>query len=123
MDKGTLAETRVECPECAREVALAVARGECERGIAICATGINVSISANKVPRIRAALCHDAYLARMCRQHNDANVLCLGALDTGLGPAEDIVRTRLSTPYDGSQHQVRLDKIAALEKEAAGLVK
>lgn len=123
VDKGTFTEERVDYPDYAKEVALAVARGECERGIAICGSGIGVSITANKVPGIRAALCHDTYLARMCRQHNNANVLCLGALDVGLGPAEDILRIWLSTPYEGGRHQVRVDKIAALEKEAHELVK
>lgn len=122
-DKGTFSEERVDYPDFAKEVALAVARGECECGIAICATGVGVSITANKVPGIRAALCHDTYLARMSRQHNNANVLCLGAMDIGMGLAEDIVRTWLTTRYEGGRHQRRVDKIADLERSAVEIVR
>jgi ribose 5-phosphate isomerase B len=121
-DKGTFSAERVDYPDFAKEVALAVARGECDLGIAICATGIGVSVTCNKVPGIRAALCHDTYLARMSRRHNNANVLCMGALDVGLGLAEDIVRAWLTTAYEGGRHQRRVDKIAALERDAPRLV-
>ncbi|MGC8786981.1 MAG: ribose 5-phosphate isomerase B [Anaerolineae bacterium] len=122
-DVGTFSEERVDYTDFAAAVAMTVAQNECDCGIAICATGIGASITANKVPGIRAALCHDTYLARMSRQHNNANVLCLGALDVGIGHAEDIVRTWLTTAYEGGRHQRRVDKIAQLERACAELLK
>ncbi|MGI6004522.1 MAG: ribose 5-phosphate isomerase B [Christensenellales bacterium] len=98
-------------------VAQSVASGDCERGILICGTGIGISIAANKVPGIRAALCSDTYSARMTRQHNDANILCMGARVLGEGLALDIVDAFLDAQYEGGRHQERLNEIAALEKE------
>ena len=104
----------VDYPDIAREVATAVARGDFDRGILICNTGIGVSMAANKVKGIMAALCCDAFMARRARQHNDANVLCLG---TELGPelTSDIVSAYLTTDFEGGRHLRRVDKIRALE--------
>jgi ribose 5-phosphate isomerase B len=109
----------VDYPDYARAVAQAVARGEYDRGIVICGTGLGVSISANKVPGIRAALCHGTYTARMSRSHNNANVLCMGGRVVGAGVATDIAQVWLETPFSGiDRHQRRIDKINALELEA-----
>ena len=109
----------VDYPDYARAVAQAVARGETDRGILICGTGLGVSITANKVPGIRAALCHETYTARMSRSHNNANVLCMGGWVIGVGVATDIAQVWLETPFSGvDRHQRRIDKIHALESEA-----
>jgi ribose 5-phosphate isomerase B len=119
VDVGTNSDQRVDYTDFAKAVAIAVASGEADLGIAMCATGVGVSITANKVPGIRAALCHSTYLARMSRKHNNANVLCFGGLVVSPGLAEDIVRTWLTTEYQGGRHQRRLDKLAQLERESA----
>ncbi len=112
-------EMGVDYPDYARAVAEAVARGEPDRGILICGTGLGVSITANKVPGIRAALCHETYTARMSRSHNNANVLCMGGWVIGVGVATDIAQVWLETPFSGvDRHQRRIDKIHALESEA-----
>jgi ribose 5-phosphate isomerase B len=113
-DLGCYTTESVDYPDIAREVAMAVARGDFERGILICNTGIGVSMAANKVKGIRAALCCDAFMARRARQHNDANVLCLG---TELGPelTADIVSAYLATDFEGGRHLRRVNKIRALE--------
>ncbi|MBC8449012.1 MAG: ribose 5-phosphate isomerase B [Chloroflexi bacterium] len=110
-DLGTgNAEDSVDYPDFARAVAQAVAAGECDLGIAICGTGIGVSITANKVPGVRAAVCTDTYMARMSRQHNDANVLCLGGRVVGIGLALDIVAAWLSASFEGGRHARRVAK-------------
>jgi ribose 5-phosphate isomerase B len=112
-------DTSVDYPDYARLVAQAVARGKCDCGILVCGTGLGVSISANKVPGIRAALCHDTYTARLARSHNDANLLCMGGRVLGTGVAAEIVKTWLETSFSGiDRHQRRVDKIRALELEA-----
>jgi ribose 5-phosphate isomerase B len=98
-------------------VAEAVARGTHDRGIIVCGTGIGISISANKVPGIRAALCTDSYMARMSREHNDANVLALGGRVVGAGVAVDIVDTWLGASFLGGRHQRRVDKFAGIEQK------
>jgi ribose 5-phosphate isomerase B len=98
-------------------VAEAVCRGTHEKGIIVCGTGIGISISANKVPGIRAALCTDGYMARMSREHNDANVLALGGRVTGVGLATDIVDIWLDTAFLGGRHQRRVDKFTEIEKK------
>jgi ribose 5-phosphate isomerase B len=99
-------------------VAEAVAKGTHARGIIICGTGIGISISANKVPGIRAALCTDSYMAKMSREHNDANVLALGARVIGAGEAIDIVETWLGASFlSGGRHQRRVDKFTDIEKK------
>jgi ribose 5-phosphate isomerase B len=112
VDLGTdSGSARVDYPDFARAVAEAVVRGDCERGIAICGTGLGVCMTANKVVGIRAALCTDSYMARMSRQHNDANVLCLGQRVLGVGLALDIVKVWLETGFEGGRHAQRLAKL------------
>lgn len=112
-DFGTYSEESCDYPEYGRAVALAVASGECERGIAICGTGIGISIAANKVPGIRAALCGDCFSAEATREHNDANVLALGARVVGEGLALKIVDIFLDTPFSNDERHVR--RIAKIE--------
>lgn len=112
-------ETGTDYPDYGRAVGQAVARGEYDCGILICGTGLGVSISANKVPGIRAALCHETYTARMARSHNDANVLCMGERVLGAGVATDVVKVFLETPFSGvGRHRRRVDKIYAIERDA-----
>lgn len=118
-DFGTCSEESVDYPDFAREVAENVAAGQFDRGIICCGTGIGVSIAANKVPGIRAALCNDTYSARMSREHNDANVLTLGGRVVGSGPVGEIVRVWLSTGFAGGRHQRRIEKIGRIEHEYA----
>ncbi len=115
-DLGTYTEESVDYPDVARKVAEAVAAHLYDLGILICGTGIGVSIAANKVRGIRAALCCDTFMAGRARQHNDANILCLGA-ERGLEGVEDIVRTFLTTPFEGGRHQRRVDKMAQMDIE------
>ncbi|HET9481275.1 MAG TPA: ribose 5-phosphate isomerase B [Candidatus Polarisedimenticolia bacterium] len=114
-DAGTFTGDPVDYPDFAADVARRVARGEVDRGIVMCGTGIGVSIAANKIPGIRAALCHDVTTARLAVEHNDANVLCLGARTTGPAVAFDVVATWLGAAFEGGRHQRRVDKIRALE--------
>jgi len=106
-DFGTYSEASCDYPAYAKAVAKAVAFGECERGILICGTGIGVSITANKVPGIRAALCGDCFSAEATRQHNDANVLCMGARVVGEGLALRIADTFLDTPFSNDERHIR----------------
>lgn len=115
-DFGTHTADSVDYPDIAKEVAQAVARCACDRGILICGTGIGMSITANKVPGVRAAVCHDVFLARRAREHNDANVLCLGGSTLGPALAQEIVRTYLETSFEGGRHARRVGKISALEQ-------
>jgi ribose 5-phosphate isomerase B len=117
LDVGTSTEERVDYTDYGAAVAKKVATGEAERGIAICASGVGMSIAANKVGGVRAVLAMDPYIAQMSRLHNNTNVLCLGALMIGPAVMEEIVRTWLETEYEGGRHQRRLDKIADLERE------
>ncbi len=97
-----------------------VAKGDTDHGILICNTGNGMSIAANKVSGIRAALCHDFFTARTARQHNNANMLCLGAAVVGQSLAEEIVQTFLTTGFDGGRHQRRLDKVHVPECSQPG---
>lgn len=115
-DCGTYDEQSVDYPDFARKVAEAVASGRVEVGLLMCGTGMGMTMVANKVRGIRAALCHDSYTARMAREHNDANVLALGGRLLGKGLAEEIVTIFLSTPFAGGRHARRVEKI--MEKEA-----
>jgi ribose 5-phosphate isomerase B len=108
---GTDSDASVDYPDFAKPACLAVASGECERGILICGTGIGMSIAANKVRGIRAALCHETFSAEMTRRHNDANVLCLGARVTGDELALRIVDVFLATDFDGGRHAARVAKL------------
>jgi ribose 5-phosphate isomerase B len=116
-DLGTWSEESVDYPDYARKVAERVARGEDRFGILVCGTGIGMSIAANKVERIRAALAHDANTARMSREHNDANVLTLGGRVVGDAQALEIVRAFLGTQFAGGRHQRRIDKITVMDEE------
>ena len=118
-DLGADSDASVDYPDFARSVAEAVASGEAEKGILVCGTGIGMAISANKVPGIRAAVATDEFMARMAREHNDANVLCLGARVVGVGLAESIVERFLSSQFEGGRHERRLAKIRQLESGSA----
>lgn len=115
-DFGTYSEDSCDYPDYAEPAANAVASGECEKGILICGTGIGISIAANKVKGIRAALCSDCFSAEATRRHNDANMLAMGARVLGEGLALKIVDTFLTTTFDGGRHQRRIEKISALEE-------
>jgi len=115
-DFGAYNTESVDYPDFARKVAEAVAGGEFERGILICDTGIGMSISANKVKGIRAALCCTVFNAQRARQHNNANILCLGGGEGQLhDPLPEIVDAFLTTEFEGGRHQRRLDKVTAME--------
>jgi ribose 5-phosphate isomerase B len=114
-DFGGYNTAPVDYPDIAQKVAEAVARGEFGCGILVCSSGIGMSIAANKVKGIRAALCHDTFTARRARQHNDANILCLGADVVGQDSVKEIVQTFLDTEFEGGRHTRRLEKIKALE--------
>ena len=114
-DFGTYSEDSCDYPVYGKAVAKAVAAGECKRGIIICGTGIGISITANKVPGVRAALCGDCFSAKATREHNDANILALGARVTGPGLALMIVDTFLDTPFSGDERHVR--RISMIEDE------
>ncbi len=106
-DFGCYNTESVDYPVYAEKVARAVASGECEKGIIICGTGIGISITANKIPGIRAALCGDCFSAEMTRLHNDANILAMGARVVGPGLALKIVDTFLDTPFSGDERHIR----------------
>ena len=115
-DFGTNTPDSCDYPVYAQKAALAVASGECERGILCCGTGIGISIAANKVRGIRCVVCSDVYSAKMSRVHNDANMLALGARVLGDASAKLIAETWLTTEFGGSYHQRRVDQISAIER-------
>lgn len=118
VDFGTTNENSCDYPDFALMAAEAVAKGECERGIFICTTGIGISIAANKVPGIRCALCADSLSAKMTRLHNDANALALGGGITGVNLGVEIVKIFLETPFSAEdKHKRRIDKITAIERK------
>lgn len=121
-DFGTDSVDSCDYPDYAFRVSRAVAEGEFDKGILICGTGIGISIAANKVKGIRAALCGDTFSARMSREHNDANILCLGERVTGRGLAEEIVAVWLEVEFAGGRHKTRVDKILEFEKKC-GIIK
>ncbi|MEK6608230.1 MAG: ribose 5-phosphate isomerase B [Myxococcota bacterium] len=110
-DLGSHDETSVDYPDYARAVARAVARGEADRGLLCCGSGIGMAIAANKVAGVRAAVVSDPYSARMSRAHNDANVLCLGGRVVGGELAKDCLRAFLETPFEGGRHARRVAKL------------
>lgn len=116
LDLGTYDTASCHYPVYAEKVARAVAAGQAERGILVCGTGIGMSIAANKIPGIRAAAVSDCFTAQATREHNDANILCLGERTVGPGLAMRIVDIYLAAQFQGGRHQTRLDMIAALEK-------
>ncbi len=103
-------------PTVAKEVCAEITAGRAEKAILICGTGIGISMAANKIKGIRAALCTDSYTAKYTRLHNDANVLCMGGRVTGAGVACEMVEIFLNTKFEGGRHQRRVDLISALEK-------
>ena len=113
---GTDSNERCDYPVYGKKVADAVVSGECELGILICGTGIGISLAANKVKGIRAAVCSDPYSARLTRQHNNANIIAFGARVVGEATAEMIVDEFLNAEYEGGRHQARIDMISAIEQ-------
>lgn len=114
-DYGTYSEESCDYPDYGEAVGRAVSSGECERGIVVCGTGIGISIAANKVRGVRCALCGDCFSAQMAREHNDANVLALGARVLGAGLALKIVDTFLDSAFAGGRHERRVAKLMAIE--------
>ncbi len=116
-DFGTHTEDSCDYPDYALKVAQEVAAQNFELGILICGTGIGISIAANKVPGIRAALCHDTFSAHSTREHNNANILALGERVVGRGLALDIVDAFINAKFEGDRHQKRIDKITEIERK------
>ena len=116
-DVGPTSRESVDYPDFAKKVARAVAAGEYTHGVLVCGTGIGMSIAANKYRGVRAALCTTEFEARMAREHNDANVLCLGQRVVGVGVARAIFEAFLATPFAGGRHAQRVQKIREAESE------
>jgi ribose 5-phosphate isomerase B len=116
-DQGTDSEASVDYPKFCAAAARAVARGKAERGIVLGGSGQGEQISANKIHGIRAALCNELWTARMCRLHNDANVLAMGARIVTPHMAREIVDIYLNTEFEGGRHQPRIDQIRQIERE------
>ena len=114
-DFGTYTKDSCDYPDFGAAAARAVASGECEKGIVCCTTGIGISIAANKIKGVRCALLHDHMSARLTRQHNDANMMALGAAVTPPMMAMELIDIFLDTEFQGGRHQRRVDKLAALE--------
>jgi len=110
-DMGPKNQNSVDYPDYGIRIAQAVTTNSDSRGIVICGTGIGMSIVVNRFPGIRGTLCSDLYTAKLCREHNDSNILIMGGRVVGHGLAREIVKVWLSTPFDGGRHQKRLDKI------------
>ena len=118
VDFGADGSCSVDYPQYAFRVAQGVAEGIYDRGILVCGTGLGMSMAANKVPGVRAALCHECYSARMSREHNDANILCLGQRVVGPGLAKDVVEVFLATPFSqGENHLRRLGQVGQYEAQ------
>ncbi|MCS7181654.1 MAG: ribose 5-phosphate isomerase B [Thermoanaerobaculum sp.] len=113
VDLGAFSADPADYPDFAHALAQQIQREPGARGILICATGIGMSMAANRHPGVRAALCHDAYTAEMARRHNDANILCLGGKVTGEAVARQMVEIFLATPFDGGRHSGRVAKLEA----------
>ncbi len=114
-DLGPYNKDRVDYPDYAKKCAEAVKADQGSFGILICGTGIGMSIAANKVNGVRAALCHDAYTAQMARAHNEAQILCFGQRVVGLGTAQSIIEAFIDTKPEAGRHQYRVEKIMAIE--------
>ena len=114
-DFGTYSEDSVDYPDYAAPCARAVVSGEMDRGIVICGTGIGISIAANKIKGVRCALCTDPVMARLTREHNDANILCIGERVVGQGLAMELIDVFLCAKFLGGKHQRRVDKLMAIE--------
>lgn len=116
VDFGTTSPESTDYPDYAAKVAHEVAAGRADRGILVCSTGVGMSIAANKVPGIRAALATNPEEVHLTRAHNDANILTLGARFSNIDASTELVDVFLRTPFDGGRHQRRVDKITALER-------
>ena len=116
---ATDCKTSVDYPDFAAAVAQDVSNGKLDAGILICGTGIGMQITANKFPGVRAAVVWDELSAKMAKEHNNANILCLGARTTNHLRASDLVKLWMETPFGGSRHQMRLDKIREIEQKIA----
>ena len=116
LDQGTDSDQPVDYPDYARIVAEKVSKGEAERGILICGTGIGMSIAANKFEGVRAASCYDGVMVEMSRRHNDVNILCLPGDLIGDRSVDDLVKMWLKTEFDGGRHLQRIEKITELER-------
>lgn len=119
-DKGAYGAESVDYPDFGAAVGRAVANGEVERGVLICGSGIGIAIAANKIPGVRAAVCWNEETARLARQHNDANVLCIGARFVEPELAALMIRAFVETEFDGGRHQHRVEKISRLDEERCG---
>jgi ribose 5-phosphate isomerase B len=119
IDAGTDSDSSVDYPDFARHVAEKVSRGEAERGILICGTGIGMAIAANKFKGVRAAPCYDEVMVEMSRRHNDVNVLCLPGDLIGERPVDELVLMWLQTEFDGGRHAGRVQKIDDIERANA----
>lgn len=117
IDFGCYDEKSVDYPDYALKVAEAVSKGQADKGIILCGTGIGISIAANKVKGIRAAVCHDLFTAQMCAQHNNANILSMGGRVVDKDLAAKMVQIWLDTPFEGGRHVGRVDKITAIESK------
>lgn len=117
VDMGTYSEVSVDYPDYAYKVAKAVANKEVDCGVLMCGTGIGISIAANKVKGIRAAVCTNTYMAEMTKRHNNANIIALGGRVINEDEAKEIVKTWWNATYEGGRHQNRLDKITQIENE------
>ncbi|MEA3538662.1 ribose 5-phosphate isomerase B [Sphingosinicella sp.] len=113
LDLGTNGGESVDYPDFGRAVGEAVASGKAEKGVVVCGSGIGISIAANRVKGARAALCMNGLMARLSRQHNDANILALGERLIGIETARDCLNEFLNTPFEGGRHQRRVDKLSA----------
>jgi len=122
-DFGTVSTDSVDYPDYAKKVAESVARGDYEQGLLVCGSGTGMAIAANKVPGVRAAVAWNEDIARLAREHNDANVLSLAARFTPVDELERIVRAWFAAHFDGGRHQRRVDKIKEIEKEEAAAAK
>lgn len=116
-DFGTDSIARTDYPIYAEHAARAVARGECDRGILCCGTGVGISIAANKICGIRCVVCSEPYSAKLSRQHNDTNMLAMGSRVVGVDLARMITREWLTTDFEGGRHQRRVDQISSLEQK------
>jgi ribose 5-phosphate isomerase B len=114
-DLGPYSRDSVDYPDFGIKLAEEVSGGKVERGIVICGTGIGMSIVVNRFPGIRGTLCSDLFTAKLCREHNDSNILVMGGRLIGKGLATEIVNTWLNTPFEGGRHQRRLDKINQID--------
>ena len=120
IDYGTQKDVPVDYPIPGRDVAKAVQQGEVDKGILVCGTGIGISLAANKVKGIRAAACSDVFSARMCVEHNNCQILALGARVIGSGLAKDLAGAFLSASFEGGRHARRVDLISTIEEAEAG---